>query len=256
MAVNNVIRMLNLTRGLNTDGDVDADSLSDNFVSNNFFQSQPSGLASPLSVNVYTSGSGNYTVPAGATFVYGFALGGGGGGGGNQMTQANYGGGGGSGSGAYFSFSATAGSAIAYSVGSGGTAGGDVAGFGSTASTGATGGSTTFGSNVTVGGGVGGTGGTPNVGGTGGAEGTASGSAVAFAKSGASGTDNPGTDWTTVAGGAQTITFTPSAYIIYNQGDANTIGSSSILSPSNNASAGGASSQDGQNGYLIVYAFG
>lgn len=38
MAVNNVIRMLNLTRGLNTDGDVDADSLADNFVSNNFFQ--------------------------------------------------------------------------------------------------------------------------------------------------------------------------------------------------------------------------
>ena len=36
MAVNNVIRMLNLTRGLNTDGDVDADSLADNFVSNNF----------------------------------------------------------------------------------------------------------------------------------------------------------------------------------------------------------------------------
>ena len=38
MAVNNVIRMLNLTRGLNTDGDVDSDSLADKFVSNNFFQ--------------------------------------------------------------------------------------------------------------------------------------------------------------------------------------------------------------------------
>lgn len=38
MAVNNVIRMLNLTRGLNTDGDVNANSLADNFVSNNFFQ--------------------------------------------------------------------------------------------------------------------------------------------------------------------------------------------------------------------------
>jgi len=36
MAVNNVIRMLNLTRGLNTDGDVDADSLSDSFVSNTY----------------------------------------------------------------------------------------------------------------------------------------------------------------------------------------------------------------------------
>ena len=95
MAVNNVIRMLNLTRGLNTDGDVDADSLADNFVANNslntrlggfvansFFQDNSGGLTGPISVTEFTSGSGNYTVPAGARFIYGFALGGGGGGGG------------------------------------------------------------------------------------------------------------------------------------------------------------------------------
>lgn len=81
MAVNNVIRMLNLTRGLNTDGDVDADSLADNFVSNtyvndvfvsnNFFQNSStyrSGeiievLTGPCVGQNITVESGTYTMP-------------------------------------------------------------------------------------------------------------------------------------------------------------------------------------------------
>ena len=68
MAVNNVIRMLNLTRGLNTDGDVDSDSLADKFVSNNFFQNTDKFVSNNFFQNTSTLREGEvieeYYVPA------------------------------------------------------------------------------------------------------------------------------------------------------------------------------------------------
>ena len=250
MAVNNVIRMLNLTRGLNTDGDVDADSLADNFVSNNFFQDNSGGLTGPISVTEFTSGSGNYTVPAGARFIYGFALGGGGGGGGiNTFYNATQspGGSGGSGAAAFFAIAVTPGTIFSYAVGSGGAAGASGNSSGVNRPSGATGGSTTFGSVVTVPGGGGG-GGSPGSG-AGSAAGSPSGSATGVKRSGA-----PGVYRGTTDSGGQVLTYTPGFFEMFAQDGNNITIFSSISGPSSSASTGGVSGGNGNDGYLIIYA--
>ena len=231
------------------------------FVANSFFQDQPSGLASPLQVDVYSSGSGNYTVPAGANFVAGFAIGAGGGGGGYHASYNNSGGGGGAGAAVFFSRSATAGASIAYSIGSGGIDGTESGSNSSAAGAGAAGGSTTFGNTVTAGGGNGGRGGRNNSNNSanGGSGGTGSGSAVAYSITGGSGESNPNVS-TASAGGTQDTIFTPSAYTMYNQGNSTTIGNTSIPSSSisslSGRGSGGNSNGHGGDGYLIVYAYG
>ncbi len=75
---------------------------------------------------VFTSGSGNWTVPIGVTSVRVLLVGGGGGGGGGH-TATYQGGGGGGGAIVAADLKVTPGASLAYSVGGGGAGGGDTA---------------------------------------------------------------------------------------------------------------------------------
>ena len=91
------------------------------FVSNNFFQDNSGGV-SAVGANTFTSGSGNYTVPAGVNIISGYVIGGGGGGGGYQG-NAGGGSGGGSAPAVHFATTVTPGDVISYSVGAKGNRG-------------------------------------------------------------------------------------------------------------------------------------
>lgn len=101
--------------------------------------------AAASNVTVYTSGSGNFTVPAGITKVYVTMIGGGGGGASGKNPDTTYGPGG-AGASAIINvpYTVTPGGTVAYAVGSGG-AGGSGSGIGAGGNNGATGGNTTFG---------------------------------------------------------------------------------------------------------------
>lgn len=132
----------------------------------------------------YTSGSGNYTVPAGVTSInYLVVAGGGGGAGSYGGSVANGGGGGGAGGVLAGTLAVTPGQTIAYSVGAGGTGSAD----GSTAAT--SGGNSTFSSFTATGGGRGGNG--SNAASSGGSGG--GGAADSPNQTGASGTSGQGT---------------------------------------------------------------
>lgn len=138
---------------------------------------------------VFTSGSGNWLVPANVTRIRVTLIGGGGGGGGGANTNAKLAGGGGAGATTIGYLTVTPGANIAYSVGVGGAGG---AAFVNSppvaAGNGITGTITSF-STLTANGGIGGTNGNAAVatGGAGGAASSFSGSTISFA--GASGND-------------------------------------------------------------------
>ena len=107
------------------------------------------GAVHPQGFQLYTSGSDNWVVPTGVSFIKATLVGGGGGGGGAIGTAATKGPGGGGGGGAWatFFFNVTPGDLIPYNIGAGGA--------GNAGAAGATGGVTTFNGQTVNGGGGG-----------------------------------------------------------------------------------------------------
>lgn len=159
------------------------------FVSNNFFQDNPGGV-SAIGANTFTSGSGNYTVPAGVNIISGYVIGGGGGGGGRQ---SNHGGGSGGGSApaVHFATTVTPGDVISYSVGAKGTKGSSDT---NTSSDGNAGTASNLGTYATSNGGGGGRRKTStNAAASGGSKGTASGNKTTIISDGRDGDSIDGT---------------------------------------------------------------
>jgi hypothetical protein len=124
----------------------------------------------PHGSQTITSGSGNFTVPAGVYSIKVTLIGGGGGGGGNVNVALRSGGGGGSGGRTFGFLSVVPGQSIAYSCGAGGAGGSAGNNAGSTGS------NTTFTGITTANGGLGGSGSTTGLGrGGGGGTGTETG---------------------------------------------------------------------------------
>lgn len=160
-SIDNILQVSANSFVANTTG---ANALSTNVGYGPFF-----ALFAPT-VTVYTSGTGTFTPPAGATRIMVEVIGAGGGGGGTDNSSQGCGGGGGGG--AYVrKLITTLSPNYAYSVGSGGAGGSNTGGDG------AAGGNTTFGTFfLTANGGSGGQGSTTGTGDfTGGAPGTGSG---------------------------------------------------------------------------------
>ena len=116
-----------------------------------------SGIVSSKSKSqAYTTGSGNFTVPAGVSHVRGVLVGGGGGAGsGARDATSTYGAGGSSGGAGQvlrFELLVTAGGTVAYSVGAGGAGGAAQSTATTAGNNGSNGGDTTFGA-FTAGGG-------------------------------------------------------------------------------------------------------
>lgn len=151
-------------------------------------------------ITTYTSGSGNFTVPANVTELVVEAIGGGGGGGSGGGSAGRGGGGGSSGEYGVVRMSVTPGASLAYSVGTGGGGGAEssISGAGATGSSGT---NTTF-NGWTWRGGTGGGGGSASASYTGGAGGQIAALAPLFSSSGGAGGATAGSSGTAGTGSA------------------------------------------------------